>query len=147
MTNVTNAAKLFVFAAVLLATASAAQAGDYSNSSSYNQGYGMAAGEENQAVNPSLRDSNGNLTVVNGQFTSSNMSQQSGVQQMSTISSMSSQGSFTNSVASGGGTSTATATAIGNQLNVVTVGSNNTVVVDSTQINNGNQTANSSTGH
>ncbi|HEY1631635.1 MAG TPA: holdfast anchoring protein HfaA [Rhizomicrobium sp.] len=139
-------AKLFALAALFLATASAAQAGDYSNSSSYNQGYGMTAGEENQAVNPSLRDSNGNLTVVNGQFTSSNMSQQSGVQQMSTIGSMGSQGSFTNSTGVGG-TSTATATAIGNQLNVVTVGNNNTVVVDSTQINNGNQTASSSTGH
>ena len=34
-----------------------------------------------------------------------------------------------------------TNTAIGNQLNVVTQGSFNTVIVDSTQINNGNQTA------
>jgi holdfast attachment protein HfaA len=33
------------------------------------------------------------------------------------------------------------ATAIGNSLNVVTVGSNNTVVVNSTQTNNGNQNA------
>ena len=35
-----------------------------------------------------------------------------------------------------------TASAIGNQLNVVTVGNNNTVVVNSRQTNNGNQTAN-----
>jgi holdfast attachment protein HfaA len=33
------------------------------------------------------------------------------------------------------------ATAIGNSLNVVTVGNNNTVVVNSTQTNNGNQSA------
>ena len=33
------------------------------------------------------------------------------------------------------------ATAIGNSLNVVMVGSHNTTVVDSNQINNGNQTA------
>ena len=140
-------ARTIAIAAAFIACATAAQAGDYSNSSAYNQGYGMTPGEENAPVNASLRDSNGNLTVVNGQFTSSQMSQQSGVQQMATISSMSSQGSFTNSVSSGGGTSTATATAIGNQLNVVTVGNNNTVVVDSSQINNGNQTANASTGH
>lgn len=137
-------AKTIVLAGLLIASSGAAYAGDYSNASNYNTGYGMTAGEENQAVNPSLRDGNGNLTVVNGQFTSSNMSQQSGVQQMSTISSMASQGSFSNT--SGvGGTSTATSTAIGNQLNVVTVGNNNTVVVDSSQINNGNQSA--STGH
>jgi holdfast attachment protein HfaA len=30
-------------------------------------------------------------------------------------------------------------TAIGNQLNVVTNGNNNTVIIDSTQINNGDQ--------
>ncbi|HTQ13774.1 MAG TPA: holdfast anchoring protein HfaA [Rhizomicrobium sp.] len=138
-------ARIALLAIALAGAATAAQAGDYSNSASYNQGYGMAAGEENAPVNPSLRDANGNLTVVNGQFTSSQMSQQSGVQQMSTIASMSSQGTFTNSVSAGGGTSTATATAIGNQLNVVTVGNNNTVVVDSSQINNGNQTA--TTGH
>ena len=35
----------------------------------------------------------------------------------------------------------ADATAIGNQLNVVTLGNNNTVVVNATQTNNGNQTA------
>ena len=33
------------------------------------------------------------------------------------------------------------ATAIGNSLNVMVVGSHNTTVVDTTQINNGNQTA------
>ena len=35
--------------------------------------------------------------------------------------------------------------AIGNQLNVITNGNYNTVIVNSTQINNGNQTATSST--
>ncbi|WP_084397291.1 holdfast anchoring protein HfaA [Henriciella aquimarina] len=33
-----------------------------------------------------------------------------------------------------------TGTAVGNQLNVITNGSNNTVIIDSTQINNGDQT-------
>ena len=31
-------------------------------------------------------------------------------------------------------------TAVGNQLNVITNGSNNTIIIDSTQINNGDQT-------
>ena len=33
-----------------------------------------------------------------------------------------------------------TGTAIGNQLNVITNGNYNTVIIDSTQINNGDQT-------
>jgi len=122
--------------------AAAAQAADYSNAASYNSPYGMVAGQENQAVNPSLRDANGNLTVVNGQFTSSAFSQQTGVQSMGVMSSsqLSSLGNSSGGVGSTG-TAYGGATAIGNSLNVVTVGNNNTVVVNSTQTNNGNQTA------
>jgi holdfast attachment protein HfaA len=48
----------------------------------------------------------------------------------------------------GAGTAYGNATAIGNQLNVVTVGSNNTVIVTATQTNNGDQTAvNTVNGH
>jgi holdfast attachment protein HfaA len=130
----------------LLAVATAALTGaaiaaDYNNAASYNSPYGMSAGQENQAVNPSLRDANGNLTVVNGQFTSSSFSRQTGVQSMGTISSgaLSSLGTSQTGVGNYG-----TATAIGNSLNVVTIGNNNTVVINSSQINNGNQTANAS---
>jgi holdfast attachment protein HfaA len=112
-------------------------AGNTNNAASYNAGYGMAAGQENQAANPNLRDANGNLTVVNGQFTSSSFGQ-SGVQSASTLSSY--NASTTSGVSTYG-----SATAIGNSLNVVTVGNNNTVIVDSTQINNGNQTATTNT--
>jgi holdfast attachment protein HfaA len=120
-----------------LALAGLAEAADYSNAASYNSPYGLAAGSENQAINPSLRDANGNLTVVNGQFTSSSFSRQTGVQSMGTISSgtLASLGSGTSGASYGG------ATAIGNSLNVVTVGSNNTVVVNANQINNGSQSA------
>jgi holdfast attachment protein HfaA len=127
-----NMLKIACIAAVFAAAATSAQAGvDYSNAATYNTAYGMTAGPENATVNPSLRDGNGNLTVVNGQFTSSSMSQQSGVQNMSTMS-----GSGT-----GAGAAYGTASAIGNSLNVVTNGNNNTVIVNSTQTNNGNQTA------
>jgi holdfast attachment protein HfaA len=56
-------------------------------------------------------------------------------------------GGLTNSIngtSSGTGSSGAAyggSTAIGNSLNVVTVGSGNTVIVNSSQTNNGNQTA------
>jgi holdfast attachment protein HfaA len=127
---------------MLLATVTvtgSAFAADYNNAASYNSGYGMAAGQENQAVNPSLRDQNGNLTVVNGQFTSSSFSRQTGVQSVGTISSgaLSSLGTSQAGVGTYG-----TATAIGNSLNVVTIGNNNTVVINSSQINNGDQNAN-----
>lgn len=122
--------------------AGAGQAADYSSSANYNSPYGLSSGAENQPINPSLRDANGNLTVVNGQFTSSAVSQQTGVQSMGTISSsqLSSLGTG-NSGTNTSGAAYGGATAIGNSLNVVTVGSNNTVVVNSTQTNNGNQSA------
>lgn len=117
--------------------ATAAKAGDFSNASNYNAPWGMSAGQENQAATPSLRDSNGNLNVVNGQFTTANFGTSSGVSATSTGASSMSSGAGTS-----GATSTiGTATAIGNQLNVVTLGSNNTVVVNAVQTNNGNQTA------
>ncbi len=95
------------------------------NSASYNAGWGRTADQENQPVNPSLRDANGNLTVVNGVITSSQFS--GGV-------------STATSGASVGG-----ATAIGNSLSVVVEGNNNVVVVDSRQTNTGTVTATSTT--
>ena len=132
--------------AILASTAfaSAAAAGDFSNASTYNAPYGLQPGQENQAPNPSLRDANGNLTVVNGQFTSSNFGTAAGA---------AASGSGVGMASSGAGMTGATrtmgaATAIGNQLNVVTLGSNNTVVVNATQNNSGNQTAvNTVNGH
>lgn len=116
-----------------LLLAGTGQASGFSDAASYNHPYGMAAGQETQAITPSLRDANGNMSVVNGQITSSSFSQQSGVQSAS--SSVSSSGSSGSSSMFGG------ATAIGNSLNVITTGSNNTVIVTSTQTNNGDQTA------
>jgi holdfast attachment protein HfaA len=116
----------------------------------YNHPYGMTQGSENAPVDPSLRDANGNLTLVNGQFTSSAMGQSTGLQAMGSLgmsslgssSSTSSGASVTTTGAGAGGASMmGTASAIGNSLNVVTEGNNNTVVVNSRQINNGNQTA------
>jgi len=128
---------------VAIAVSVPAVAGDYSNTP-----YGMQPGQENQAIDPSLRDANGNLQVINGQFTTANFGQVSGAG-----ASAAGVGSGFASSVSGVGTSGAagtvgTATAIGNQLNVVTLGDNNTVVVNSVQTNNGNQTATTSiNGH
>jgi holdfast attachment protein HfaA len=112
-------------------SASAAQAQSWTQSSSYN-GYG--AGSQNAPSNYSLRDPNGNLTLVNGQFqSSSNYSSQAGTQ-------FASAGGGGVGM-SGAGAQYGQASAIGNQLNVVVLGSHNTTIVDADQINNGNQTA------
>ena len=111
----------------LVLAATAAQAGDWTNSAMYN-GYGAA--NSNAASNYSMRDANGNLTMVNGQVTSSQYASQSGAQYAG------------GGVGMGGaGPTYGQATAIGNSLNVTVLGSHNTTIIDSTQINNGNQTA------
>ncbi|HEY4115298.1 MAG TPA: holdfast anchoring protein HfaA [Rhizomicrobium sp.] len=125
-----------------LAASGAARAGEGSSSSDYNSPFGMNAAQENQAADPSLRDANGNLAVVNGVFTSSNMSQAS-MQSMSSLGAVGSGSTLnTGGVGMGGPGMISQAQAIGNSLNVVTVGSNNTVIVNSHQTNNGDQNAN-----
>ena len=113
--------------AALALTATAAQAGDWTNSAMYN-GYGAAT--QNAPSSYSMRDGNGNLTMVNGQVTSSTYAYASGAQYGG------------GGVGTGGAPQTyGQATAIGNSLNVTVIGSHNTTIIDSTQINNGNQTA------
>jgi holdfast attachment protein HfaA len=131
----TYASKILCLAAIFasLATPSLAQVAGFNDAGSYNSGYGMNAGSAQQPTNVSLRDANGNLSVVNGQFTTSTMAQATGVQNLSALGQ--------NSGVGFGNTSNGTASAIGNSLNVITTGNNNTVIVNSHQTNNGNQTA------
>ena len=119
--------KIFAALALVALTATAAEAGDWTNSAMYN-GYGAAS--QNTPSNYSMRDANGNLTMVNGQVTSSTYQTGSGAQYAG------------GGVGMGGaGPTYGEASAIGNQLSVVVLGSHNTTIIDSTQINNGNQTA------
>jgi holdfast attachment protein HfaA len=113
---------LVVFA---LATATAAQAGDWTSSGMYN-GYG--ASNMNTTSNYSMRDANGNLTMVNGMIEPSQVSQNS-------------QTSYSGGVGTSSAQNQGQATAIGNSLNVTVVGSHNTTIIDSEQTNTGNQTA------
>jgi holdfast attachment protein HfaA len=127
--------KIFCLAAIFatFATPSLAQVAGFNDAGSYNSGYGMNAGSAQQPVNVSLWDGNGNLSVVNGQFTTSTMAHSTGVQNLSSLGQ--------NAGVGFGNSSNGTASAIGNSLNVITTGSNNTVIVNSHQTNNGNQTA------
>jgi len=101
------------------------------NSASYNAGYGRYAGQENRPVEVSSRDANGNLVIVNGII--------GGASAFADVAASASAGA-------GAGVGTGGATAIGNNLVVITQGDNNTVIVDSIQKNTGAVTATQSGG-
>jgi len=88
--------------------------------------YGFAYGEESQPFDAQTRDSAGNRVIVNGRI----------INDTSTLNGGLNTGWGQTSGASG---LLGNSSAIGNQLNVVTNGSFNTVIIDSTQINNGDQ--------
>lgn len=103
-----------------------ANAQTVNNSGELNIPYGRNYRDENVPYNPATRN-NGNRVIINGRIMQGNGS---------TLSGGLGSGFFGSQTNQGG------AGAIGNQLNVVTVGNWNTVIIDSTQINNGNQTVN-----
>lgn len=117
-----------MFAAFTGPLAAAAWAGDWTNSANYN-GYG--ASNMNTASNYSMRDANGNLTLVNGQIQPSIYSNASGSQYATAGVGM----------AGAAGEAYGQATAIGNSLNVTVIGTHNTTIIDNQQTNTGNQTA------
>lgn len=98
------------------------------NSASFNAGYGRYAGQENRPVNVTTRDANGNRVIVDGLILS-------GEDQSSFSSAWGAADAFAGVGATGG------ASAIGNNLVVVTQGNNNTVIVSSRQTNSGAVTA------
>jgi holdfast attachment protein HfaA len=137
MIDLTSRGKMVLGAAAALAGFVLVGAADAqtmnANSASYNAGYGRVADQENQPVDVSLRDANGNLVAVDGVI-------QAG-QDQSVFSNFGAGGAF--DTASGVSTSSG-ASAVGNNLVVVTQGNNNTVIVNSTQTNTGNVSASSS---
>ena len=103
--------------------------------SQYSRGYGQGAGGFAQPVNASMRDANGNLTIIDGVI-------QSGTGSMfGKLNVGGVQDQFAGAGSLSGGSSVGSATAIGNNLVVVTEGSYNTVIVSANQTNNGAITA------
>jgi holdfast attachment protein HfaA len=115
----THTKKLIALTILALSATTAAQAGDWTNSGMYN-GYGAAS--QNTASGYSMR--------VNGQVTSSQYASNSG-----------GQSAYAGGVGTSGANAYGQATAIGNSLNVTVIGSHNTTIIDSNQVNTGNQTA------
>ena len=107
-----------------------AQSAGSSGMGNYTAGYGGSRYTTAQPQTGSTRDANGNRLIVNGII-------QSGA---SAYSSTTGGVGYAGS-ASGNGQTIGGSTAIGNSLNVVVQGNHNTVIVNSTQVNNGNVTA------
>ena len=106
-------------------TAAHAQNSGSAALSQYQSGYGASRYTTARSTTGSTRDSNGNRLVVNGLI-------QNGASAYSSTTTGVGSGQTANSR-----TTLGSATAIGNSLNVVVQGNNNTVVVNSTQTNNG----------
>lgn len=100
----------------------------------FQAGYGAARYTTARPVTGSTRDANGNRLVVDGLIQSGASSYSSATGGVATA--YSGAGGQSNGQTQIGG-----ATAIGNSLNVVVQGNNNTVIVNSNQTNTGNVTA------
>lgn len=105
-------------------TMAAAQAA--SSMSDFERPYGFSYGQEDQPYDAGTRDASGNRVIINGMINGG-----SGL----------SSGLYTSwGQTDGASGMIGSGTAVGNQLNVITYGSYNTIIIDSTQINNGDQT-------
>jgi len=113
----------------LLSTTAHAQSMNTS-SASFQAGYGMSMHQMQTAVDPSTRDANGNRVLVDGMMVTGT---DNSIYSYSKT--LGAGDSYSGAGALGG------ATAIGNNLQVIVQGNYNTVIVHSTQTNNGNVTA------
>ncbi|MBX9803491.1 MAG: holdfast anchoring protein HfaA [Caulobacteraceae bacterium] len=137
MTVRTKALPAFALSAALLllpAVAEAQSAGS-AGMSGYQAGYGGARYSTARPQTGSTRDANGNRLIVDGIIQAGASSYSSATGGVSS--------SFSG-VGGNGGMAIGGSTAIGNSLNVVVQGNHNTVIVNSTQVNNGAVTAGTS---
>ena len=114
----------------LLATTVAAQSSGSSGAATFQAGYGGSRYTTARAQTGSTRDANGNRLIVDGII-------QAGASSYASASAGASSSYSGAGSSSNGGLAIGGATAIGNSLNVVVQGSHNTVIVNSSQINNG----------
>lgn len=137
MTVRTKALPAFALSAALLMlpAVAAAQSAGSSGMSGYQAGYGGARYSTARPQSGSTRDANGNRLIVDGIIQAGASSYSSATGGVSS--------SFSG-VGGNGGMAIGGSTAIGNSLNVVVQGNHNTVIVNSTQVNNGAITAGTS---
>lgn len=117
----------FIIIGAALSLAVPAWADPIPSASDVERAFGMGWESFSTPINPTTRDENGNRTIVNGR--------------------MEIEGTLSGGLMDGFGGGIGAAQAVGNQLNVVTQGNYNTVIVDSTQINNGDISADAGGGN
>jgi holdfast attachment protein HfaA len=103
-------------------------------SGEFERPFGFAYGQEQSAFDANTRDANGNRLILDGRI-------MTGMDQSTLSTATASASSWAQATAGAGfGNGAAQGTSIGNQVNVITQGNFNTVIVNATQTNNGNQT-------
>ena len=126
--------RTLVSAAILAATAACASSAHAqsmtTSAAAFETGYGLVRNEMQNPIDPSTRDANGNRVLVDGMMTTGTDNSVYAAAQTYGAGDV-----FSGAGALGG------ATAVGNALNVTVNGNYNTVIVHSTQTNNGNVTA------
>lgn len=127
---------LVVFATLALPAVAAAQSAGSSGMAAYSAGYGGARYTTARPQSGSTRDANGNRLIVDGIIQAGASTYSSATGGVSS--------SFSGAGGAAGGTAIGGSTAIGNSLNVVVQGNHNTVIVNSSQVNNGAVTAGTS---
>jgi holdfast attachment protein HfaA len=90
----------------------------------FEQPLGMEFSQWERPFEPGTRDANGNRVVINGRLNDGESNLPLGI-----------------GLGEDGFSGLGQGIAIGNQLNVITNGNNNTIIIDNNQINNGNQAA------
>jgi holdfast attachment protein HfaA len=118
------------------ASAAAAQSTGSSGAAQFQAGYGGSRYTTARPQTGSTRDANGNRLIVNGIIQAGASAYSSASGGVST--------NYSGSGSSGGSSTIGGSTAIGNNLNVVVQGNWNTVIVNSTQVNNGDVKAGTS---
>ena len=132
-TKALSALAVAAVATLALPAPAAAQSAGSSGMGAYSAGYGGARYTTARPQTGSTRDANGNRLIVDGII-------QAGANTYASASGGVSS-SYSGAGGAGGGTAIGGSTAIGNSLNVVVQGNHNTVIVNSTQVNNGAVTA------
>jgi hypothetical protein len=143
MSRTIRAGGLAVLLALSAAGAARAQSGS-STASSFTRGYNSGYSGMSTPISVSVRDANGNLTILDGVIQTGNDSSVFGKLNVSGALDQFSGAGGASTAGATTGTASGTATAIGNNLVVTTTGSYNTVIVNANQSNTGAVTATTS---
>ena len=121
--------------AVLSIPAQAQTSPAANSATNFERPFGFAYGEETRPFDANTRDASGNRLILDGRI-------MTGMDQSTLSTSTASASAWTQDAAGAGfGNGALQGTAIGNQINVITQGNFNTVIVNATQTNTGNQSA------